>query len=290
MRAKAQAAGADRWLTDLPDLVATLAGDWQLTIGDVFQDGTEALVVAVSLPDETPAVLKLLVPRGDAAAHEITVLTLAGGQGCAQLLRSDASVGALLIERLGPSLHDLGLPLAVRLEVLADAAARVWRPAPEAGLPTGAEKGRWLVEHITRSWDALDHPCSEQAVADALDCAARRIAAHDDERAVLVHGDVHEWNALQAGAGFKLVDPDGLLAEAEYDLGVLMREDPVELLADGPMRRAQWLADRTGLDVTAIWEWGVIERVSTGLLCTQIGLEPVGRQMLHAADVVSRSR
>ena len=42
-----------------------------------------------------------------------------------------------------------------------------------------------------------------------------------------MHGDVHQWNALQAaGGGFKLVDPDGLLAEAEYDLGILMREDP----------------------------------------------------------------
>jgi streptomycin 6-kinase len=45
-----------------------------------------------------------------------------------------------------------------------------------------------------------------------------------------VHGDVHQWNALEAPAdveqGFKLVDPDGLLAEAEYDLGVIMREDP----------------------------------------------------------------
>jgi streptomycin 6-kinase len=43
---------------------------------------------------------------------------------------------------------------------------------------------------------------------------------------VLVHGDVHQWNALQAGAGLKLVDPDGLLADAEYDLGIIMREDP----------------------------------------------------------------
>ena len=71
----------------------------------------------------------------------------------------------------------------------------------------------------------------ERAINYALACAARRIEAHDDERAVLVHGDVHQWNALEAGDGFKLVDPDGLLAEAEYDLGVLMREDPVELLA-----------------------------------------------------------
>jgi len=42
---------------------------------------------------------------------------------------------------------------------------------------------------------------------------------------VLLHGDVHQWNTLQAGVDWKLVDPDGLLAEPEADLGVLMREE-----------------------------------------------------------------
>jgi streptomycin 6-kinase len=196
----------------------------------------------------------------------------------------------LLIERLGPSLHDLGLPLAHRLEVLVAVATRLWRRAPDAGLPTGAEKGRWLVESITSAWDELDHPCSERAIDYAIECAERRIAAHDDERAVLVHGDVHEWNALRAEDGFKLVDPDGLLAEAEYDLGVVMREDPVELLQGDPYDRARWLADRSGLDATAIWEWGVVERVSTGLLCTRIDLQPVGSEMLRVADLVAIHR
>jgi streptomycin 6-kinase len=62
-----------------------------------------------------------------------------------------------------------------------------------------------------------------------------------------------------------------------------MREDPVELLAGDPFARAEWLAARTGLDATAIWEWGVAERVSTGLLATRIDLQPVGAQMLAAA-------
>jgi streptomycin 6-kinase len=121
----------------------------------------------------------------------------------------------------------------------------------------------------------------------ALSCAARRIAAHDDERAVLVHGDVHQWNALEADGGFKLIDPDGLLAEPEYDLGILMREDPVELLDDDARERARWLAQRTGLDASAIWEWGFVERVSTGLVCTQIDLQPLGRQMLAVSDQLS---
>jgi hypothetical protein len=30
----------------------------------------------------------------------------------------------------------------------------------------------------------------------------------------------------EADDDFKLVDPDGLLAEPEYDLGIVMREDP----------------------------------------------------------------
>jgi len=95
-------------------------------------------------------------------------------------------------------------------------------------------------------------------------------------------------NALQAGAQFKLVDPDGILAEAEYDLGVLMRGDPVELLEDAdPRERARWLATRTGLDAVAIWEWGVIERVSTGLHCERIGLQPLGRETCAAADAVA---
>ena len=91
-----------------------------------------------------------------------------------------------------------------------------------------------------------------------------------------------------APEGYKLVDPDGLEAEPEYDLGIIMREDPVELLRGDPMGRAERLAARSGLDATAIWEWGVVERVSTGLLGTQVGLQPMASQMLGAADAVAR--
>jgi streptomycin 6-kinase len=288
VRNKATGVGAGGWLDELPALVDSLSREWSLTVGRPYDDATEAFVAEATLADGTPAVLKLLVPRdGDAANHEITVLRLVDGEGCVRLLRSDGERHALLLERLGPSLHSLALPLGRRLEILCDVARRVWRPAPESDLPTGAQRARWLVEHITQSWEDLGRPCSERAVAHAVACADRRIAAHDDERACLVHGDVHEWNTLQAGDGFKLVDPDGVLAEPEYDLGVLMREDPRELVDGDPRARARWLADRTGLDAEAIWEWGVIERVSTGLECTKVDLQPIGRDMLAVADRVA---
>jgi streptomycin 6-kinase len=288
VRNKALAAGAGAWLRDLPAMVVALERRWDIAVGAALSGGTEAFVAAADCADGTPAVLKLLVPRADAVAeHEITVLRLAGGSGCVRLLRDDATLGAMLLERLGPSLAEQRLPIATRQEIICAALARLWRPAQGCGLPTGADKGRWLIAAITTMWTDLDRPCSERAIDHALGCARRRIAAHDDERSALVHGDAHQWNVLRATDGFRLIDPDGLLAEPEYDLGILMREDPVELLDGDPQRRAASLAARTGLDVTAIWEWGVVERMSTGLLCTEVGLQPAGRQLLAAAEVLA---
>jgi streptomycin 6-kinase len=288
VRRKAQVAGADQWLADLPDLVADLEHEWGITVGRPYRDATEAFVARAVTDGGEQVVLKVLVPRGDAVAvHEITVLRLVDGQGCVRLLRADPERGALLLERLGRSMHDLALPVGRRQELLCSLASQVWRSAPDCGLPTGADKGRWLIDFITRLWTELDEPCSERAVEHAVAAATRRVAGHDDERAVLVHGDVHEWNALESGGGFALVDPDGLLADAAYDLGILMRENPVELMGGDPRDRAHWLAARTGQDPTAIWDWGVVERVSTGLLATSIELQPVGREMLAAADAIA---
>jgi streptomycin 6-kinase len=285
VRRKAIDAGAGAWLDGLPELVASLEQEWGIAAGDAYRDSTEAFVVDVTSFDGTPAVLKLLVPRSsDAAQNEITVLQITGGEGCVRLLRADAARGALLLERLGRSLYELGLPIQRRHEILCTTATQVWRPALGCDLPTGAEKGRWLADFITATWEELDRPCSERAIEYALTCVARRIDAHRDERAVLVHGDVHQWNALGAADGFKLVDPDGLLAEPEYDLGIIMREDPLE---GDPHERARWLATHTGLDAAGIWDWGVVERVSTGLLGTKVSLQPVGRQMLAVADRVA---
>ena len=147
------------------------------------------------------------------------------------LCRDDPERGALLMERLGSSMFRLAMPYAERLPLLCDAAARIRRPAAELELPTGAEKATWLMEFIAESWYGLDRPCAERTIAHAPVRAQRRLDAHDDERAVLVHGDVQQWNALQTTDGFKLVDPDGLFAEPEYDLGVILREDPDEPLA-----------------------------------------------------------
>jgi streptomycin 6-kinase len=292
VRAMVRAAGADGWLAGLPALVDRLEREWGITVGAPFEDATEAYVAAVTLADGTPAVLKLLVQRGHGrhATEEITVLRLAGGEGCVKLLRHDEDSGAMLLERLGPSMFRVGLPIEQRHEILCRVAMRLWRPAPDSGLETAPERAGRLAGYVEQSWHRLGRPCSERAVAQALAAAERRAGAYDPERAVLLHGDVHQWNTLRAPGdpvGWKLVDPDGALAEREADLGVLMREDVEELLAGDPWDRARTLAARTGTDPVAIWEWGVIERVANGLLCLETGLPEYGRTTLAVTDRIA---
>jgi streptomycin 6-kinase len=288
VRNKARAVGADEWIDRLPALLAVLAADWSIEVGQTYEGGSEAFVAKATRSDGTPAVLKVLLPgAGNDASHEATVLRLATGDGCPALYDYDAERRALLMERLGRPMYDLNLPLSRRLELLCAAAKLVWRPALDSGLPTGADKARWLRDFIVTLWEELDHPCSEATVQHALACAHQRELAHRDETSVLVHGDVHQLNALASGDGFKLVDPDGLLAQAEYDLGVLMRGDPVELLVGDPRNRVSYLVALTGLDPVAIWEWGVVERLSSGLLSTRVHLQPLGRDTLRAAEAVA---
>ncbi len=301
-RARALGLPGERWLQDVPAMAGALARHWGLTLGEVLPGGSLGYVIAATTADGAAVVLKLHMPGWEDLESERRVLRLAAGRGYARLLRDDEAHGALLLERLGARLSDLGLPVARQIAITCATLQQAWQVSP-AGEPftTGAEKARWLSSFIAGTWLALGRPCAEHVIDRAQAYCAARAAAHDPARAVLVHGDAHAANLLApfgtanpAAAGFRLVDPDGLFAERACDLAVPMREWSDDLLAGEPRRRAQercaLLGRLTGEDVTAIWQWGFMERVSSGLLLLQIGSEAEGRPMLQVAELLAAGR
>lgn len=272
--------GAD-WLDGIDELVAGLARDWDLSVGSAFGGGTASVVVAVTTSTGVPAVLKL---APDDLTSETRALGLANGRGCARLLDHDLARGALLLERLGRPLNDLGLTVDDQLRAIAATVQQMWVPVPDdIELVAGDDKGRWLDQFIIDLWEELDSPCAEATIERAREFIERRVLAYDPERAVLCHGDAHQWNTLEADDGsYRLVDPDGLRAEPEYDLAIPIRET-VGTAAQG-RAWCRLLADATGTDATAIWEWGFVERVSTGLLCVRHEMESAATMLAVADD------
>jgi streptomycin 6-kinase len=274
-RALSNGSAGQRWLIDLPDVVADLASRWELEVGSAFSGGTASFVVAATDSSGRACVLKVAMPldihEEDAFNRSLTTHQRAGGRGCAELLRHSDSPPAMLLERLGPNLHDLGMPLPSVLEAIATTLQRFWRPvAPDIALPTARDQAAWLAAYIESTWNELHRPCERTLIDRALEYCTRRSDAFDETQAVLVHGDAHGWNTLAAGDGrFKFVDPEGLRSEREYDLAIPMREYNEPLLEGDTKRlvrdRAEVLAYGCDADADAVWEWGFIERVSTGL-------------------------
>jgi streptomycin 6-kinase len=198
----------------------------------------------------------------------------------------------MLLKRLGPQLASLGLAEEPRLAAICSTLRAAWRPVPEAmALPTGAEVARTFARRIETAWLETGRPCSARAVEQALAAAARRVGAFDPRAAVLAHGDAHQWNTLAATddcTAFKLVDPDGMAAERELDLAVSMREwvDPVaegDEIAAGA-RRCAILAALGGGDPLAIWDWGLLHCLESGLGWVRLGLPDKAPLQLKMPD------
>lgn len=301
VRAKAAALGAEgaAWLAGLPGILDRLGRQWSITVGAAIEGGTAAYVTHARTDAGRDVVLKVAVPD-PSFRDRVGLLERAHGRGYVRLLTSDLERHAMLLERLGSSLEQIGAPPEAQLESLCRMLRDAWRVPRVAGATVAPEheKAASLARLIRTLWHELDRPCPEPVVLKALRYAARRAAAFDLDCCVVVHGDPHPGNALRvrsprpgAEAGFVFVDPDGFLADPAYDLGVVLRDWSSQLLATAEpgalaRRYCLLLADRTGIDARAVWEWGYLERVSSGLFAMSFGADLLGRRFLASADLL----
>jgi len=285
------------WLQELDATVSSVAADWHLRVGRVLDGGSAALVAEVVMPGGIAGILKIAAPDAGPSTIEADILRAADGRGYARLYHHNRAERAMVVERLGPPMWQQHWPQDRELPVYCAAVQEAWKVEfVRRDLIDGAGKAAWLEDFIPRTWESLQRPCSERTVALALDFAARRRNAFDPARAVICHGDAHPGNLLgplEPGGTYKFIDPEGGFFEPEYDLGCWLRgwrparrHEP-DSGAQARAAAAQ-LATLTGTDGQAIWEWGFVERVSSGLLLMQLGHEE-GALYLSVADEIRDS-
>lgn len=250
----------EQWLADLPQTVAAAVRRWELTAVRPFPNLSYSFVAQAMTPDGVEVVLKLGVPNRELSS-EIEALAFFDGRGAAQLLAADAEAGMLLLQALQPG-HTL-LPLCLADDERATRAAaqvmrRLWQPAPiQHNLPTVADWGRGFARLRDR-FDGGTGPLPPGMVARAEATFAEYLAA--PQTAVLLHGDLHHLNILAHSSSWLAVDPKGLIGEAAYEAGALLR-NPLPHILVWPgrgqtiARRAAILAEMLGLDRERVLDW-----------------------------------
>ena len=283
------------WVAALPELLARLEQQWSITLGRSIPGGSGSYVATARRADGSAAVVKVAVAEEGWAA-QVATLQRAEGRGYVRLLAADTARRAMLLERLGRPLDRTGWSPDRQLGCLADTLALAWQDARGVRPDHGADKATQLADFVAGAWSRLGAPVSQRVVRQALRYAELR-AADATVELVVVHGDPHPGNLLAvpnprpgAETGYVFVDPDGFVADRAYDLGVALRDWCGWLLGPDARRTAEGfcavLAERSGVDAQRIWEWGFLERVSTGLYVVDVvgGPKSVSRPYLDSAE------
>jgi streptomycin 6-kinase len=184
--------GVTGWIDALPDLVATLAARWDLTVGKLMPGGTGTTFLC------TTAVLKL-TPDHDIAVHEAKALTAwAHANTMVDLLDADLARGALLLDAINP-----GTPATEPARVVPEL-----HEADPTGFPPLKARVDFLFETVltrrTGTYYATEHH------------RARKLG-DDNVKPVLLHGDMHPGNVLQGPKGPIAIDPRACVGDPAVD-------------------------------------------------------------------------
>jgi streptomycin 6-kinase len=264
MRNAFEGAG-EKFLSDLPSFIDEAAGRWGLTNIETV-DNLSYHYVAFARQNTRAVVLKIGVPN-DELTSQIETLRLYAGRGACALIEADQEKGMLLLERLMPGrmlseLKDDEQATRIGAQLMRE----LWQPAPHL------QDGKFI---SLRKWfDGLDHlrrvrfgggtgPLPEPIVERAQGLVRELFAMHQPD--VLLHGDFHHYNVLQAERGWLVIDPKGVIGPAGYEVGpflinpfdLLERPDPVQVSA----RRIAILAEGLGFERELVQAWGIAHAV-----------------------------
>lgn len=252
------------WLERLPSLLAEIAESWSLTILPPFSNLTYNYVAPAIRHHGEIAVLKVGVPNPELTT-EAAALRFFDGRGCVRLIATDEARGAMLIEHLKPGTPLRSLePDDQTVRLAASIMRQIWRPAPDNHpFPTTAMWGKGF-ERMRRTFDGGSGP-----FPPVLAHTAEQLYAELDALSttpVVLHGDLHQDNILKAQRDpWLAIDPKGVVGDAAYDTGALLRNPPPwhtqRELARLMERRVSLLAESLGFEHEQIAGWGLAQAV-----------------------------
>jgi streptomycin 6-kinase len=265
------------WLSRLPNIISACEQEWSLQAMAPFENLSYNYIAPAVRADGGEVILKISIPNTELAT-EIEALQMFGGRGCVRLLAANPKLGALLLERIKPGLQLVNISNDSEATRIAARVMRLlWRPVlDDHPFPTTDLWALGLGKMRQRFCGGTG-PLPAYLVEKA---GVLFKELHDSmETPLLLHGDLHHENILQAErAPWLAIDPKGVVGEPAYEVGALLRNIKPQLLESAPVhqtvaRRVDILADELGFDRDRMLRWGLAQAVLSACWCLEDNLD-----------------
>ena len=262
------------WLQQIPAIVERCQQVWRLTDCTPIDDLTVNLVCFCTSEIHGDAVLKIQGPHSERYT-EIEALRLYDGRHCCRLMALDLDSAAMLLQRARPGLRLRDLPecerqLAIGAEMIGRLPIAL---PPHHALPSYSG---WLdraAAKLARAPDTMEL----RALLETAREFFRDVGA-ESELPVLLHGDLHHDNILQAGTdAWIAVDPQGVTGARFLEAGRFIQNHA--LWGRGPMdedkvvQTVQYVADHIDQPWTRLAKALFILHTLTVCWCWEAGEE-----------------
>jgi streptomycin 6-kinase len=255
------------WLAELPALLQWCEQAWGIRLLPPYPLSYNYVAPAVRV-DGSGAVLKAGVPHRELTS-EMEALRYYAGRGIVRLLEVDPQRGVMLLEKLEPgvTLADVRLDDDAATRVAAQVMGKLWVPAPPDPEGKLCYADRWAagMQRMRAAFDGGSGLIPGR-LASAAEALFSELLATSGPL-MLLHGDLHHMNILSARREpYLAIDPKGLVGEAEYEVGALIRNCWPEQAALGELarftaRRLDILSEMLPLDRQRTARWCLAQAV-----------------------------
>ncbi len=244
-----------RWIADLPNIIAKLADDWQLS-GIVPVDNMTFNYVAKATTNTNQAVILKISCDAKAIADEIQALKYFSGNGSIQLIAENNTYHAILLQQAVPGITLTSI-YPQQLEYVMDCYIETMKKLHSHKLPS---KNNYC--HISDWLIAIDHMHHSDFPSDlivkAITLKNELLSSMTNE--IFLHGDLHHDNILKQGDQWLAIDPKGVVGEAEFEIAAfdfmcvneLANKSDVKNILE---KRIDLLAQKAKLDPQRMKDW-----------------------------------
>ena len=221
-----------------------------------------------------PVVLKIGFDK-KGINDEANALRHFNGQGSIKLLDQHFELNALLLEQAIPGIS-LKSQYLKNVELVMDYYVVAMKKIHDRALPS---KKDFL--HISNWLEAIDTLKSDQVppslLKKAIDLKNSLLASK--QKTIVLHGDLHHDNILQNGDEWLVIDPKGVIGEAEFEIAAFdfihkseMENEPeVAKLFD---KRVSLIAKKAKLNEQRIKDWVFVRLILSAAWSIEDNMDP----------------